>query len=340
MRKKLVEKNAKVSKDKFVIETAKMQAKIDKLTRSENMKKKKIDNLQTEVKSINTEELKLMETSYQHKILELEEDLAKAKSGSPDEYFNKFGKGYGFKMRVMVYECLVANVPTGQIPGLIETFAKSFNIKLKGVPGRSTVENMVAELGLISNFQVAVLLYNSRNVTIAFDFQVAALLYNSRNVTIAFDATTQYGTHVNEIHATTNEKCLVMSLEELAGGTAKDYANHIIKSVEHLAQTLCTFRVEEQSIGAVNKTLQSRITCSMTDRAAANHAAIRIVNEAFKTTLLEVNCHLHPLDTIATKCRSTLKSLAHGIEKSKLFGQGCRAEKVILALNKMPFKDG
>ena len=211
---------------------------------------------------------------------------------------------------------------TEQIPGLIETFAKSFNIKLKGVPGRSTVENMVVELGLIS------------------DFQVAALLYNSRNVTIAFDATTQDDTHVNEIHATTNEKCLVMSLEELAGWTAKDYANHIIKSVEHLAQTLCTFRVEEQSISAVNKTLQSHITCSMTDRAAANHAAIRIVNEAFKTTLLEVNCHLHPLDRFPTKCRSTLKSLEHGIEKSKLFGQGCRAEKVILALNKMRFKDG
>ena len=193
---------------------------------------------------------------------------------------------------------------TEQIRGLIETFAKSFNIKLKGVPGRSTVENMVVELGLIS------------------DFQVAALLYNSRNVTIAFDATMQYGTHVNEIHATTNEKCLVMSLEELAGWTAKDYANHIIKLVEHLAQTLCTFRVEEQSIGAVNKTLQSHITCSVTDSAAANHAAIRTVNKAFKTTLLEVNCHLHPLDTIATKCRSTLKSLAHGIEKSKLFGQG------------------
>ena len=68
-----------------------------------------------------------------------------------------------------MYECLVANVPTEQIPGLIETFAKRFNMKLKVVPGRSTVKNMVVELGLISDFQVAVLLYNSRNVTIGFD---------------------------------------------------------------------------------------------------------------------------------------------------------------------------
>ena len=214
-------------------------------------------------------------------------------------------------MWVLVQECLNANVPTEQIPGLIEIFAKRFNMKLKGVPGRSTVENMVVELGLIS------------------DFQVDVLLYNSRNVTIGFDATTQDGTHVNAIRATAKEMCLVMSLEELAGGTANDYTNHIIKSVEHLAQTLCTFRVEEQSISAVNKTMQSRITCSMMDHAAANHADIRIV-KALKTTLLEVNCHLHPLDTIATKCRSTLQSLEHGIEKSKLFGQGCRAEKVII----------
>ena len=120
LRKKCVEKKAKLSKDKFEMEIAKMQAKIDKLTRSENMKKKKIENLQTELKSINrrcTEELKLMETNYQHTILELEEDLAKAKSGSLDEDFNKDGKSYGFKMRVLVYECLVANVPTEQIPG-------------------------------------------------------------------------------------------------------------------------------------------------------------------------------------------------------------------------------
>ena len=47
------------------------------------------------------------------------------------------------------------------------------------------------------------------------------LLYNSRNVTIAFDATRQDGTHVNEIHTTTKEKCLVMSLEELVGGTTQ-----------------------------------------------------------------------------------------------------------------------
>ena len=88
----------------------------------------------------------------------------------------------------------------------------------------------------------------------------------------------------------------------------------------------------------VYRTMATHITCSLTDRAAANHAAIRIINEKFGTTLVEVNCHLHPLDSIASKCKSTLKSLE--TSKSRLFGAGCRAEKVILAMNKMRFKDG
>jgi hypothetical protein len=115
-----------------------------------------------------------------------------------------------------------------------------------------------------------------------------------------------------------------------------------LESVEHLASVHCAFESsahaeEAMPIKDVYKTMSSHITWSLTDRAAANYAAIRIVNEAFETTLVEVNCHLHPLDSIATKCKSTLKLME--ITKSKLFGSGCRAEKVILALNKMRFKD-
>ena len=53
----------------------------------------------------------------------------------------------------------------------------------------------------------------------------------------------------------------------------------------------------------------SHISCTLSDHAAANHAAIRLSNEAFRKTLIEVNCHLHSFDTIATRCRSTLCSL-------------------------------
>jgi len=49
------------------------------------------------------------------------------------------------------------------------------------------------------------------------------------------DATTQEGCHVNEIHTTTKDQCLVVALDELLGGMAKDYTNHVVKSVKHLA---------------------------------------------------------------------------------------------------------
>ena len=45
----------------------------------------------------------------------------------------------------------------------------------------------------------------------------------------------------------------------------------------------------------------------MTDRVAVNHAVIRKVNENWGKTLNELHCHLNPLDTIASSCRSTLQ---------------------------------
>ena len=151
---------------------------------------------------------------------------------------------------------------------------------------------------------------------------------------MGFDATTQEGVHVNAIHTTTNRECLVVALDQLAGGTSQDYSAHIIKSVEHLARIYYDFHHDAQFLEVKGKRV-AHINSTMTDRAAANHAAIRIVNEAFGKTLLEVNCHLHPLDTIASKCCSTLLSLE--TVKPKLYGTGCFAERITLALNKMRY---
>lgn len=62
-----------------------------------------------------------------------------------------------------------------------------------------------------------------------------------------------------------------------SGGTAEDYAQHIIDTVDNIAETY-----------------------TLTERCAANHAA---VNGEWGKTLNELNCHLHPLDSIATAVR-------------------------------------
>lgn len=74
------------------------------------------------------------------------------------------------------------------------------------------------------------------------------------------------------------------------------------------------------------------ISCSMTNRAAVDHATIGIVNEEFEKNKLLLRCHLHPLELISSKCK--LESLGN------LYGIGCGAEKIILGINKMRFIDG
>ena len=93
----------------------------------------------------------------------------------------------------------MANDTTDRISGLIESFAMRFGINLtaQNIPVKSAVENMVVELGLLS------------------DLQIAEVLYTTDNITIGIDATTQEGCHVNEIHMTTENWCLVVALDEL-----------------------------------------------------------------------------------------------------------------------------
>ena len=185
--------------------------------------------------------------------------------GASKDDFKKEGKTFSDKMRTMVYECIMSNVPTDKIPTLVLSFATKFGVDItaKDIPVRSSVENMVAELGLLS------------------DLQVAEFIYKSTDVTIGFDATTQEGVHVNAIHTMSEDKCLVVALDQLAGGTAKDYSHHSINSVAHLAHVYCQFHTDA-SFSDVHGELISHIPCTLSDRAAANHASIRLVNEALE----------------------------------------------------------
>lgn len=61
-----------------------------------------------------------------------------------------------------------------------------------------------------------------------------------------------------------------------------------------------------------------------------------ILNYHGEKNLNELNCHLHPLDTIASKTRSTLKAMEPADVGKKL----CLSHQLILAINKFRFKDG
>ena len=72
----------------------------------------------------------------------------------------------------------------------------------------------------------------------------------------------------------------------------------------------------------------------MIGRTVVNHA----VNESWGEKLNELNCLLHPFDTISTSSRSTLNSLETC--KLHLFGKDCFAGNIVLRVNKFRYKDG
>ena len=131
------------------------------------------------------------------------------------------------------------------------------------------------------------------------ELQTAEAVLANKNCTLGFDATTQEGVHINSVHVTTETNCYSVPVDKLPGGTAADYHLHICDSVDNLATTYCHFNNEDYP--QTRKKIISNITNSMTDRCAANHAAIELVNSSWDKTLNELNCHLHPLDSLATK---------------------------------------
>ncbi len=75
----------------------------------------------------------------------------------------------------------------------------------------------------------------------------------------------------------------------------------------------------------------SHIINTMTDRVAVNHATIVRLEDTWGRSVNELNCHLHPLEIIASSLRSALKNTE--TEPGKLFGKDCVAGNIVLAMN-------
>ena len=157
----------------------------------------------------------------QHEKLILEENAAEMEDVQESAPFHKAGKKYPTNTRMFVYDCIMNNVPTGNIPVLMQQFAKRSSTPLEDVPQRSTVEFMARELGVVS------------------DVIAAEILITDEDLTLGFDATTQEGIHVNSIHFTSKGKCYVLAIDQLPGGTPEDYESHITETVDHLSEMYC-----------------------------------------------------------------------------------------------------
>jgi hypothetical protein len=111
-------------------------------------------------------------------------------------------KTYSSSTRMMVYDAVVQQAPTVNVTPLLEKLTWRIGLTITDIPKRHSVEQMARELGVISTIQAA------------------EIAMETDNVTIGFDATTQEGTHINSVHLTTMDKCIVVAIDQLAGGTA------------------------------------------------------------------------------------------------------------------------
>lgn len=254
--------------------------------------------------------------SQQNNILILQEEVEHLLQ--KEQITARDGNRYSSNIRGLVYDMLMCHVPTRFVPILLQKLSDHLGLSFNSIPCRSSVEQMARELGVIAELQAA---------------QTAMV---TKDITLAFDATTQEGVHVNAIHFTTQDECIVVAIDQLAGGTSDDYETHITRSVDHLARVYSDFH--QQQYNDVRSTIIGNIANTMSDRAAVNHATVTKVNALWQKSLNELNCHLHPLDTMASACRASLKGLE--TSKGRLFGKDCVAANIVLQLDKLRYKDG
>ena len=168
-----------------------------------------------------------------------------------------------------------------------------------------------------------------RELGVITDLQTAEIAISEKNLTLLFDGTTQEGVHASCIHLTTKTGCQVVALDELSGGTSEDFEQHICQSVDNLAKTYVSFHLTD--FQECRQTIIGNISNTISDRAVTNHATIKKLNLAWNKTFNELNCHLHPLETFSSSCRSALKVIE--TEKGKLFGSDCMAGNIAVQLN-------
>ena len=110
---------------------------------------------------------------------------------------------------------LNCNTSTSRIPRLLTSVYKTLKIDIRAVPTKTTVERMALELGVLS------------------DHISSEVLCATENCTLAFDASTQGGVHFNVLYLSTPTPTYTLAVDELPGGTAEDYSEHMLLLSTH-----------------------------------------------------------------------------------------------------------
>ena len=133
--------------------------------------------------------------ALQHKKLDLLDTVGELKADPSLNISKRDKKTYLSTTRMLIYDAVVQQVPTTNIPSLVCYWSQKMGMQLADIPQQHSVELMARELGTISSLQAA---------------EVAM---RTPCLTLGFDATTQEGVHINSVHLTTVDKCLVVAVD-------------------------------------------------------------------------------------------------------------------------------
>uniref|UniRef100_UPI00358EAAAF uncharacterized protein isoform X1 n=3 Tax=Myxine glutinosa TaxID=7769 RepID=UPI00358EAAAF len=229
------------------------------------------------------------------------------------------GKTFTKQMRSAVYKCIACQVPVERVSSVLEHTVRTLTPhQLDDLPSVSTVCRSVREMGILS------------------DLQVGSTLVSCKNSTLAWDATSLDGKHLNELHVATSQGSMVLGISQMPDGRAVTYYDNI---TEVLGDTLDSY---SQYTGVDPKILEASVKTNVTntlgDRVVTNHAVVKLLSEGyFGKSLNELNCNVHPLDSVASSGRETLRK--RGVP-SAVFGNEGAATNVIKAISKMRYKNG
>ena len=150
-------------------------------------------------------------------------------------------------------------------------------------------------------------------------------------------ATSQKEKHTNQIHATCTESFMIIAVDRLALGTTKDYETHIAESIDSLAKMYSLYEKCDYQ-GCRNNMI---IFFSQTLCLIKLQQAIHQMEAPWNVHFNELNCNWHPLETIASVCKSSLKATKNKAKTSdpekfkfKLSGSNADVVNLIWIANK------
>ena len=170
------------------------------------------------------------------------------------------------------------------------------------------------------------------------------MLWESDVCTLAFDATTLNGDHVNTIHFCSPTEILTADISKLPGGKGEDYARHIIDLLDDMSIIWSKKHPkkdenEENRKSKVKGHLLGHIKSTLSDRVSSNHKAVESLERQLDISLLELNCQVHPLDSVSSVCREALLDLQKTATSIKSSARDdCRAAIVVYNISKLRYK--